>query len=160
MALQSTTALSTITLQAATSTLTFSSIPSTYRDLILSLETFGTASSEFFSIYFNGDTTNTNYSRVIAYSNSGGNGSVAANNHYISAVYSSNRQLTNVQIFDYSVADKHKSLLTRVAAGQQSEVVMVASRWANTAAISSISIVPVSGVFSAGSTFSIYGRIA
>ena len=53
--------IATTTLTATNSTVTFSSIPSTYTDLVLIVNSLGTGS--YYSIQVNGDTA-TNYSRT------------------------------------------------------------------------------------------------
>jgi hypothetical protein len=60
---------------------------------------------------------------------------------------------------DYSATNKHKSVVTRN--DHPSHTQAQANRWANTAAITSISIAVRGGSsFASGSTFSLYGVIA
>jgi hypothetical protein len=63
-----------------------------------------------------------------------------------------------LQIMDYSATDKHKSALTRTTHTSQSVVEALASRWANTAAITSLAV--SGGTFNVGSTFALYGIVA
>lgn len=156
------TPLATITLTGTDSEIVFSSIPATYRDLILvaSNTLTGSATNGFMKV--NSDTGN-NYNRVqmwgngsspLSYSASGDNGFYAiefAGSGAVGAVV--------MQFMDYSATDKHKTILIRSnVAG--SVVMASANRWGNTNAINTISIAPGSGSFAIGSTFSLYGVIA
>jgi len=154
------TPLATVTLGTAVSSVTFSSIPATYRDLIVvysgTLSTGGPSGIEF---YFNADETAANYSYVWAYGDSGGAASTSGTNQFF--VGSSGQSTSILQIMDYSATDKHKTTLTR-SNSAATEVDMLASRWANTAAITSIVFKDSSAGFNfaSGCTFSLYGVIA
>jgi hypothetical protein len=150
------TALATVTLGSATSSVTFSSIPATYRDLIVVTNQTGSASAENVFIALNGDGA-ANYTRVIMVGGSGGPASLAQTTRAVTAIYGSNRQTMNMSIMDYSATDKHKTMLIRGDNAGFSEVVAQASRWANTAAVNSLGLVAASGTFSIGSTFALYG---
>lgn len=160
MALQSMTALASITLQEATASVSFSGIPQNYRDLVLVFN--GTISlsspargAEF---YFNADETAGNYSYVWAYGDSVGAGSASGSPQLFTVTNSQSTAV--IQVIDYSATNKHKTSLTRSNAGAI-ETDMLASRWANTAAITSLLIKDASAgfTFAAGSTFNLYGRI-
>jgi hypothetical protein len=151
--------LATVTLGSAASSVTFSSIPATYRDLILVATGTSTADADI-QITINSDTTSGNYSRVTASGN--------LNNLAVSSTTSGNQvtfwgfwsssqvaTFTN-QFMDYSATDKHKTFLTR-ANRSGSGADMIASRWANTAAITSISLATVGTTFVTGSTFNLFG---
>jgi hypothetical protein len=159
------TPLATVTLASATGTVTFSNIPATYRDLILVLNYTSTAGNTFGgSLRFNGD-TGSNYSDVymLGDGSSASSGTDAGTKQDIAFV-SNVRGNTIVNIMDYSATDKHKTSLARF---NTSNVYAIARayRWANTAAITSMTIfnssssVP-SETFSVGSTFNLYGVIA
>ena len=165
MALQSTTALATVTLQAATPTVTFSGIPNTYRDLILVLNGGSTGAAINAFIAFNGDTTSTNYAGVQMSGTGsarestilGGAGTRLIN--YYGYLSSSLTTLITVQIVDYSATDKHKTYLSR-SNNSSNGVSALASRWANLSAINALTVSAENSTFLAGSTFSLYGRIA
>lgn len=148
--------LANITLGSSASTVTFSSIPATYRDLVVVFQHTGSASVADLVLQFNSD-SGANYTRVVMYGNSAGTGSVAGTSQAISAVYGAKIQFGTVNIMDYSATNKHKTYLTRSGNAEQSEVGAYASRWANTAAITSILLAPNSGTLSSGSTFALYG---
>jgi hypothetical protein len=154
------TPLATVTLGSSAASVTFSSIPATYRDLIVvysgTLSTGGPSGIEF---YFNADETAANYSYVWAYGDSGGAASASGTNQFF--IGSSGQSTSILQIMDYSATNKHKTTLTR-SNSAATEVDMLASRWANTAAITSIVFKDSSAVFNfaSGCTFSLYGVIA
>ncbi len=159
------TALATTTLASASATVTFSSISGSFRDLILiaSGRSDRAGTNDIYKILFNSSTTG--YSRVVAY----GTGSTASS--YSDATLSELRPYAltgasassgingflKMQIMDYTATDKHKTVLNNEDA-TGAELSMSAYRWANTAAITSISIAPLLGTnLVAGSTFSLYG---
>jgi hypothetical protein len=158
------TALATVTLGASASSVTFSSIPATYRDLILitsaTISAAATSSGGF--IRFNGD-TGSNYTRVMMFAE----GSIISNsatqtNLDMWAESETSPAIVRFDIMDYSATDKHKTALSRADRGGV-RTVASANRWANTAAITSITISsPDSGskTYIAGSTFNLYGVIA
>jgi hypothetical protein len=160
------TALATVTLGGTASSVTFSSIPATYRDLILvtSAKNASTTDTDNLNIRFNGD-TGSNYSYVQMFgigSDSGGTGSGTETN--LRALLFSGSTKTYfangvAQIMDYSATDKHKTVISR-RDSVDDYTVAVAGRWANTAAITSVVLTPVSGSLASGSTFNLFGVIA
>jgi len=159
------TPLATITLGSAASSVTFGSIPATYRDLIVVSNLQASAANTLY-LRFNASTSD--YSYVGAVGSSGGASSPASGSANGALVAASTVglptgaiQATSVaQIMDYAQTDKHKTSLARYG-NSSTEVDMFASRWANTAAITSVQIIVLpSGNLSTGSTFSLYGVIA
>jgi hypothetical protein len=157
------TALATVTLASTAATITFSSIPATYRDLILVGS--GTASVSAIDIgsRLNSD-SGSNYSQVAMFAiDDGSIGSSSSTETYFGAGrFSASRANFQTQFLDYSATDKHKTILTRY---DDATVVTVAraARWASTSAINSISLFNSGGngqVFAIGTTFSLYGVIA
>jgi hypothetical protein len=159
------TPLATVTLGASASSVTFSSIPATYRDLILVANPQATAAVNNLRLQFNGDTAS-NYTGVVMR----GTGSVAASFNRVASggmeldlfgngVETNLEQIYNVQIMDYSATDKHKTVLTRFDDASQATGAF-ASRWANTAAVTQIVLYITGTTFAAGSNFSLYGVIA
>ena len=142
MALQSTTALATVTLQAARS----ATQNDTFRQYRLQLN--GDTSASYFDVRMSGNGSST--------------GSDSSSNAVELLVFSTgtgtNFATITTQIMDYSATNKHKPLLHRASA--HDSVAAVASRWANLSAITSIRVFTPVGEFQAGSTFSLYGRIA
>jgi hypothetical protein len=114
-----------------------------------------------YGLRFNGD-SGANYSFVYM----GGNGSAAASGAasgqtqvVLDAYFWRSSEISTqiTQIMDYSATDKHKTVLSRnnVAGGG---VDAFANRWANTAAINSITVIANS--FATGTTLSLYAVIA
>lgn len=163
MALQSTTALATITLQSASSEVFFTSIPGTYRDLVLvSLNATQNESFRQYRLQVNGDTGG-NYSIARLDGNgSAASGSVDSGQIEVT-LFSTGTGSTFATIIshfiDYSATDKHKTMLHRINA-PDATVGVSASRWASTAAITSIRVFTPAGQFQAGSTFVLYGRVS
>lgn len=158
------TPLATITLGSTTSTVTFSSIPATYRDLVLVVANMSATAANTFYLQANGDTAS-NYSWEVTWGSGSTTGSDALTNNgallggYI-GLSTSTGQTTLVQLMDYSATNKHKTFLSRHS-NSAGEVAMSASRWANTTAINSITLkVLPSGSFNSGATFSLFGVIA
>jgi hypothetical protein len=161
------TPLATVTLASTDSEIVFASIPATYRDLVLVCSARGTITT-FTNVQmrFNTD-TGSNYSTVAMY----GTGSAAASysetttNITLEQIARSNDTASVftpivTQVMDYSATNKHKTVLTRNSSTLSGAVAALASRWANTSAITSVTLYPFSGSFAIGSTFSLYGVIA
>jgi hypothetical protein len=162
MALQSMTALANITLQSASSQVTFSSIPQNYRDLVLVFDGRITDTDRLACFRFNND-SGSNYTTVYTANTASATRSTTAADFYYQA--SSNLSDGIIQIMDYSATDKHKTIISR-SNNPSDYVFTYANRWANTAAITSITFLPMatnftaSSTFVSGSIFSLYGRIA
>lgn len=153
------TALATLTLGSAASTVTFSSIPATYRDLRL-VCAFGSTRLDDTLVAYNSDTSNiyTNVEMV-------GTGSAAQSSAFtrtgafLTYTVGGSVSTSVMDIFDYSATDKHKSHLSRNGMPTGS-VSAVAGRWPSTSAITSLRISCQTGPFNAGTTFSLYGILA
>ena len=154
------TALATVTLGGSDSEIVFSSIPATYRDLILIAAGATSSSNTQIQMRFNSD-SGSNYPYVQMYGEGGGAGSDTNTLTAVRAIMggTSGAGVAVFQIMDYSATDKHKTVLNRENNLGISWTGARASRWANTAAITSISLIPVSGSFASG-TYSLYGVIA
>jgi hypothetical protein len=152
------TALATITIAVTDTEIVFASIPATYRDLVLVVSGQSTAANANMQARFNSD-AGSNYSWVFM----GGDGSstFSGTGSGTSGDWGNfpNAQSVSVfQIMDYSATDKHKTTLVR-SNTTATYAIAYANRWANTAAITSISLT-VSGVanmFAAGTTLSLFG---
>lgn len=152
---------------AGASSITFSSISQSYRDLILvsKITTNGFAKT---LVRVNGSTASA-YSWVTAsgrttagvqsLTQSGTFGGISPENYSNSGDY----MTAITHFFDYSTTDKHKTWLTRSdsnASGGYSGAEMACNRWASTSAITSIQIYPDSGSFNEGASFALYGVVA
>lgn len=152
------TPLQTITLSSAASSITFSSIPATYRDLILVGDGQTTDGSESnFNVRFNSD-SGSNYSFVRMFGGSSVSSSSGTVSELRFVLGTSSQAGNNIsQIMDYSATDKHKTILSRANAMSQSYVGARATRWANTDAIHTITIEARAGSMAVGTTLSLYG---
>jgi hypothetical protein len=150
--------ISSTTLASSSSSVTFSLIPDTYRDLILVVEGSGSSPDSPY-LTLNGDTTNANYRFVRMFGTGSGSGgsdtgsSPEVFNHY------TGRGTHIIQIMDYSATDRNKTALSR---SNTASVVVMAHvvRWANTAAVNSVGLRATGSTFASGNTFSLYGVIA
>lgn len=141
-----------------TTTITFSSIPSTFTDLVL-IVTGTLTSTNDLALRFNSD-SGSNYSRTWMY----GDGSVAGsgrqtNNSAILPFYMSGSVQGNsiIHIMDYSNSTTNKTVLNRPNRPDNAVYAMV-QLWRSTSAINSITLSSIgSESIKAGSTFFLYG---
>jgi hypothetical protein len=157
------TPIATQTLGSSTSSITFTSIPSTYTDLVM-VSNIGTVGGNITSgIQFNGDTA-TNYSFTALYGDgsSAGSGRVPNNtsiyvNYYAEATTTLLAQTVIYHIQNYANTNTYKTVLTR-ASSAPSGVSAVVGLWRSTAAITSLVLRSTSANnYAAGSTFTLYG---
>lgn len=153
--------LDSVTLSSSASSVTFSSIDQSYRDLILVAEFAGGNGDFYPRLRFNSD-SGANYSYVemrgngsSANSYNGGSETGAQLNGAYASI--SNPAMYVVEIMDYSATDKHKTLLSRSNRANQMVNAMV-NRWANTSAISNIQLYSSNGnTMASGATLYLYG---
>lgn len=155
------TLINSTTLTTATASVSFSSIPGTYTDLVL-VANYGITTDYYAPrIRFNSD-TGSNYSDTII----SGNGSTASSERHTNAtsiVISSTGVLSNtlnnitiMNLNDYSNTTTYKTLTGRNSAAAN-EASSGVGLWRNTNAINSITIFLGSGNLYSGSTFKLYG---
>lgn len=154
------TPIATYTAPSAQSSYTFTTIPSTYTDLVVVYNGTVTATGKDIRWQFNGD-TGSNYS----YTNINGNGSTAtsgrlANSAYIASYAtvgtSANPATILFNVMNYANTTTYKTALMR-ASDAGAELNAYVGLWRNTAAITSITVFPNTDNFSTGSTFTLYG---
>jgi hypothetical protein len=154
------TALANLTLATTPTTVTFSSIVGTYRDLFLVVKGTGSTSTSC-TIQVNGDTALASYG-VVWMRGSGSAASTGAWNtggasaHWQGFIGSAQSQMA-MHFLDYSATDKHKMYINHEADATVLGTRMDFGRWANTAAITQISLKTDSGTWSVGTTFALYG---
>lgn len=149
------------TLSSATSTVTFSSIPATFTDLVLVINYQASGGAVYAQYRLNSD-SGTNYSRTWLY----GNGTSALSSRGVNETYiyadsgtyaASGNWATLITNFNnYSNTTTNKTTLTRfgeASIGTEAAVHL----WRSTAAISSIAITANANNFGIGSTFTLYG---
>lgn len=154
-------ALSNTTLGAAATSVTFSSIPATYRDLVLVIA--GTTDAARTIGYRLNSDTGTNYHYTLI----GGDGTnpESASGLLTLGVLTrmgTGQSTTIANFMDYSATDKHKTVLSR--GGTSAELLRAhVSRWASTNAVTSIYIATLdinTNAFQSGTTFSLYGIVS
>jgi hypothetical protein len=163
--------ISTQTLSSAQSSVTFSSIPGTYTDLILVVDakTATTANSDII-LRFNSD-TGTNYSWTYMYGsgvisasgrNSNENGSRI--NYFVTPGVTNWGFNSITQIMNYSNSTTYKTHLTRdnsnASDSSYKGTEAIVGLWRSTAAITSITIVPSGQNFASGAILTLYGITA
>jgi len=152
--------LATVTLGSSASSVTFSNIPATYRDLILvSNGKSGTGTEVSLLLRPNNDSGNG--SRVLMQGDGSSTLSIADSAGIFGGFLpssSSSNAVDIVNIMDYSATDKHKTILRRGDAPAFTSA--HAFRWASTSAITNIVLIVTTQSIGAGSTFSLYGVIA
>ena len=151
--------LATVTVAGSTdASITFASIPSIYRDLIVVLD--GTV-TDFTNVLvsLNGDGAS-NYTRVSMTGTGSGSGSSNSGTHgglYMAYAEPSQRVYAQMSVMDYSASDKNKTALSRSHSSGYG-VLAHALRWSNNNAVTTMTIATLpSGAFNVGTTISIYG---
>jgi uncharacterized protein len=148
-------------LESDTTSVTFSDIPQGFEDLRLTCftRTDRVDTNDEVVIYFNGDTTSANYDRqYLSGAASAVSASRSAANKSISQIPAANTGTNEfgssaTLISQYAKTDRHKHLLT-IFGRDGSTMGVTSIRWENTAAITSINLIPAVGpIFKAGSIF-------
>ena len=150
------TLIDSVTLGSSASSVTFSGISATGKgDLVCSIEALADSGTAYFLMRFNGETTG--YTSVAAYGTGSTTGSLTQTSLVLSTPGATTSQaaLVTTTVSDFSSTDKHKSVLSRGNNASLS-VSMYASRWANTAAITTLEIYSSVSSYAAGSTFHLY----
>ena len=148
------TPLATVTLTSPDNSITFSSIPGTYRDLVVVYRGHTIDSGNFdVQISFNGITTGYSFIAV---------GRETAPYSYGAASINTinpgvgNQTVGVYEVLDYSSTNKHKSTLIKVDAAART-VGRGLQRFASNDAVTSMTISIGAGSYNTGSTFSLYG---
>jgi len=151
------TPISSITLGSTVSSVTFSSIPQTYTDLILVGSVNTTAGLDYW--YRLNSDTGANYSNTRLL----GGGSTATSFraasstlNYLNANTTTGQHNFVSHFMNYSNTTTFKTQLTRFN-NATTETLLRVNLWRNTAAISTILIQTDSSTFTADSTFNLYG---
>ena len=153
-------AIATQTLGSAAATVTFSSIPSTYTDLVIVVAGTLTTGADNVCLQFNGD-TGSNYSVTTLL----GDGSSASSFRTSNTSNCGRDAMSNIQsnvvynINNYSNATTYKTVLGKSSATNYG-VRASASTWRNTAAINHMVLFPTAYTFNTGTVLSIYGTKA
>jgi hypothetical protein len=164
--------ISSQTLASSAASVTFSSIPATYTDLVLRISARTNASgsvNDSIEITFNGDTASNYSTRIVAGSGSAAFSDQYSNNTPSRAWYGATGNSatantfgsTEVYIPNYLVSQNKQISIFGLNETNATAATMaaVASLWRNTAAITSILLDPLDGsaTFNSGSSFYLYG---
>lgn len=157
------TPIASQTLAVAAASVTFSSIPQTFRDLVLIANVKGEVLNVQGRIRFNSNTSAI-YNTVIMRQSSQTVSSEFFNTNSLGILSRTNATASltmqiSAHIMDYSATDKHKTALVTAAQGSigidQSII-----RFDNALAITSLTVLPDTDQWAAGATFQIYGVIS
>lgn len=156
--------INTVTTTGSQATVSFSSIPQTYTDLVLCGSTrrgVNGAGDAGWSVTFNGD-TGANYSQVMMYAG-GSNAFANRNNTFQTGAVGDGVFCANeMHIMNYSQSNTAKILITRMmvygSSSPATDSRMSENLWrgSGNAAITSITLSPVSGFWD-GSVITLYG---
>ena len=153
------TAIATVTLQGAAPSVTFSGIPNTYRDLTIVFDGSVPGAGDLRAT-LNGD-TGTNYPWIQMSGDGSSTFSSSGTNAFMIFTFTATaaQTLMIANIMEYSATDKHKVCISR---GNQASgrTMAYATRWASTNAVNSVSVNHAAGNLAAGTTISLYGRVA
>ena len=151
-------------LPSAVSTVTFSSIPSTYKSLQVRFNLV-TTSATFGEIQFNSDTSTANY--AMHYLSSSGSaatagGTASGTNGYIkmfqNASVTTYPSVGIIDVIDYANANKNKTVKTLVGANNNTSTGSIeidSGVWLSTSAITSLTLLVGAGTYTG--TISLYG---
>lgn len=151
--------IATQTLGSSASSVTFSSIPSTYTDLVL-ISNASMTSGQFAYLYFNSD-TGSNYSRTELIGTGTSAGSFAAANLIpFNFGGTSGQSMNRLNVMNYSNTTTFKTVLWRNDRADDATLAGV-GLWRSTSAINTLALTGFStATFVAGSTFTLYGIAA
>lgn len=149
--------LATVTLGTTATSVTFSSIPATYRDLVLVIQANQSSGGAVALYMLPNGAAITDGDTVFLGGNGTSASSYTSDRLNIGDLVTGEGQIHRVEIFDYSATDKHKTYLARFDRAAYATLA-INGRWRNTNAITSLQIVPDSGrSFASGGTFNLYG---
>lgn len=156
------TPLANVTLSSSASSVTFSSIPATYRDLVLVAAPISASGTQYTTFRINSGTGTDYFSVVMS-----GFGSSMQSFTFNETSFRVSQNagvgaavgfLGIYEFLDYSTTNKHKTVIYRPS-NAATAIDYFAGRWAKTDAINSIVFNSSSG-YAAGSTFTLYGIAA
>jgi hypothetical protein len=155
--------ISTTVLGSNTSSVTFSSLPATYKHFQLRMVTLNTSSSNTYKLQFNGD-TGSNYAWHTLLGNATDVRSQASpSSTSMNFVGSWSGQSTTVpataivDILDPLSTTKNKTVRTLGGCQGSNEVGLYSGLWMSTSAVTSLTITGTAGSYTTGSRFSLYG---
>jgi hypothetical protein len=155
--------INSTTLSSTATDVTFSSIPSTYTDLIIVCNfKIVTGAGYVLSHQVNGD-TGSNYSSTYFVGVSGAAASGALTNAtYMDCGYfasnGGNFSTSTTHFFNYSNTSHNKSMITTIANQNGAQITTYSNLWRSNSAINSIKVFSADGrTYAIGSMFTLYG---
>jgi hypothetical protein len=159
--------IATTTLGSATASYTFSSIPSTYTDLVLiGSNVAQTTGSNYLGLQFNSDVA-ANYSCLELWSDgSSANSNVFANLNLMQMGNGTRPGTTNYCSFIWNIMNYSNSTTYKTVLGKSNNpsssaaypgVNAIVGLWRSTAAITSLTILPIAGNIKSTTVFTLYG---
>lgn len=156
---------STVTVgSGGAATIDFTSIPATFTDLMLVFSLRQSAANNNIRLSVNGTTSN--YSEIVLYGTGSATASTTASTTYFNLIYSNGSGETantfgNGQVYIPNYAGSNNKSMSADAVYENNATAAIASLtallWSNAAAITSLSLVPVSGTWVQYSTATLYG---
>jgi hypothetical protein len=150
--------IATTTTSGSQSSVSFTSIPATYTDLILVFNGYTNAQAGCFLRFNNDSTSNYSDTRLLGSGSSAASDrdtSIAQINAFVSTS-TSNRINEIIQIQNYSNATTYKTALLRWN-NAASYVAAIVGMWRSTSAINRVDMILSTSSFVDGSTFTLYG---
>ena len=158
--------IATYTLSSTASSVTFSSIPGTYKHLQIRIMVSAVAGNQDAYMQFNTD-TGTNYSYHNIYGSGAGSGSAASAFTQSQMVMGSNIYTTGtstcgvaiIDILDYANTNKYKTMrsLAGTDLNGSGTIALLGGLWRSTSAITSIKLYPAGSTINTYSSFALYG---
>lgn len=156
------TLISTTILNSTSSSVTFSSIPATYKHLQIRFAGNSTTNGSDFEIQFNSDTA-TNYSTHWLVGTGSSVSSAGLANQSIMLAFGVQTGMNTtattaviVDILDYANTNKYKTMRS-LAGTTTTEICLTSGSWRSNTAVSSITLKTANYAYTAGSRFSLYG---
>jgi hypothetical protein len=147
--------IATTTASGGSTSVTLSSIPATYTDLVLVMAGSNSSPSDL-RMRFNGD-TGSNYSSTVMYGDGSSSPSFRESNQtsFYGAIGTG---ISNsiINIMNYSNTTTYKTVITRTNSNSFFTMAF-AELWRSTSAINSVTCYVTSGSYNAGVTFTLYG---
>jgi hypothetical protein len=153
--------ISTQTLGTAVSSVTFSSIPQTYTDLVLVVQVLSNSTNDDMFMQFDSD-TGANYGHTVlrgqgtSASSSYGTSTTGARFSDQGSPKTTSSMISIVNLQNYSNGTTYKTIISRSNNGSIG-LDLFTSLWLSTSSIDSIKVYPASGNMAVGSTFTLYG---
>jgi hypothetical protein len=159
--------IATTTLGSAAQSVRFSSVPTTYTDLVIigTGRSDSSTSGDSVFVFFNNDDFNPNYSGTRLSGNGSAASSARTTNNYptLANIAPSNSasgvfSFFKIDIFNYR-GSTNKTVLSESSndLNGSGDVLRAVGLWRSTAAITTISVACINNLFAANSTFTLYG---